>query len=386
MSVNSLSPFDSPTAVEGQLPSATGTGVEIVPATQDERTTATEEIAPVDQSDPAPAKQTVSDAQPRKPLRILVVDDEAITRRRLQKLLAATGHFVTTAEDGREGLRLALDTDQQLIISDWKMPEMDGLELCRALRRTEAGRRMYVIMLTGCEDDADLVQAFKAGADDYVVKPFRPRVFEARLRAGIRVLQLQKELALDKEKIDRYAKELASANRVLHKAALTDALTGLPNRRYLIERLGQEWAEATRHDRPLACLMLDVDHFKRFNDTHGHDIGDEVLRNTAIVLRKSCRGYDVLCRYGGEEFVVVCPGADLDAAHKIAERVRAAIETNTVTTGNGLRLRVTISIGVAANSGNVPDADALVKAADDALYTAKDAGRNRVVASRPERR
>ena len=326
-------------------------------------------------------QRTTFDGEPPEPFRILLVDDESITRRRLQKLLATTGHCVTTAADGREGLRQALDTNQQLIISDWMMPEMDGLELCRALRLTEAGRRMYVIMLTGCEDDTHLVQAFEAGADDYVVKPFRPRVLEARLRAGIRVLQLQEELERDKEKIDRYAEQLAAANRVLHKAALTDALTGLPNRRCLIERLGQEWAEATRHGRALACLMLDVDHFKRFNDTHGHDVGDQVLRNTAGVLKASCRSYDVVCRYGGEEFVMVCPDTDLDSARVVAERVRAAIEANIVATTQGRRLRVTISIGVAASDRDVADAVALVKAADDALYAAKEAGRNRVCAS-----
>ncbi len=331
---------------------------------------------------PVLPQQAAFDVEPRGLLRILVVDDESITRRRLQKLLAKTGHTVTMAADGREGLRAALDTNQQLIISDRMMPEMDGLDLCRALRRTEAGRRMYIIMLTGCEDDVHLVQAFEAGADDYVVKPFRPRVLEARLRAGIRVLQLQEELALDKEKIDGYAKELAAANRVLHKAALIDALTGLPNRRCLIERLEQEWAEAARHDRPLACLMLDVDHFKRFNDTHGHDVGDEVLRNTANVLKTSCRTYDVLCRYGGEEFIVLCPDVDLDSARRIAERMRAAIEANTVETTNGLRLRVTVSIGAAVSNSHVADADSLVKAADEALYAAKDAGRNCVCASR----
>jgi len=365
--MSSFPVVDNLTAVDVPPASATEARTNLATATQGERTTAREGIA--------------SEAQPCAPLRILVVDDESITRRRLEKLLGTTGHTVTSAANGREALRLALDTDQQLLISDWVMPEMDGLELCRALRRTEAGRRMYIIMLTGCEDDAHLVQAFEAGADDYVVKPFRPKVFEARLRAGIRVLRLQEEQAHDKEQIDRYAEELAAANRVLQTVALTDALTGLPNRRCLIERLGPEWARATRQSRPLACLMLDLDHFKHINDTHGHDVGDQVLRKTADVLKVSFRPYDLLCRYGGEEFVVICPDTDLDSACKVAERVRTAIEANAVTTTDGSVLRIAVSVGVAARNNAVPDADALVKSADEALYAAKCAGRNRVCVS-----
>ena len=310
-------------------------------------------------------------------LRILVVEDEAITLRRLEKYLSESGHTVTTATGGRDGLRLALETKPQLVITDWMMPEMDGLEFCRVLRRSDAGRQMYIIVLTSCGADESL-QAFEAGADDYVIKPFRPNLLEGRLHAGMRVVQLQEELAREKEKIDRQVAELAVANRMLQKVALTDALTGLPNRRSLMDRLAEEWDEASRHGRALACLMLDIDHFKRVNDVHGHDAGDEVLRDTAQVLKKQVRRYDVPARSGGEEFVVICPGVDLEHARGIADRVRAAVEANTVAVANGPELNVTVSIGAAALSDDVANPDALIKAADEAMYAAKNAGRNRV--------
>jgi len=332
-------------------------------------------------SDNRPARST-SDSDRPVSLRILVIDDEAITRRRLQKLLSNSGHVVTTAADGDEGLRLALETNPQLVISEWMLPGMDGRQLCQALRRTQAGRQMYVIMLTGQGDDDHVVEAFKAGADDHVVKPFVPAVLEARLCAGMRVLRLQEESARDKEEVDQCVAELAVANRTLEKTALTDALTdaltGLPDRHHLMERLAGEWEKAIHHGRPLACLMLNIDHFKRISDVYGRDVGDEVLRDTAQVLKKSVRCYDVPSRSGGEEFIVICPGADVNSARGIAERVCAAVEGNTAVIPNGPELRVTVSIGVADNSNHVTDPEVLIHAASEAMYTAKKSGGNRV--------
>jgi diguanylate cyclase (GGDEF)-like protein len=239
------------------------------------------------------------------------------------------------------------------------------------------GRQFYVIMLTGSEEDETQVEAFEAGADDYVVKPFRPKLLAARLRACARVIRLQEEVRHDKEELRRYMAELGVANRKLQQAALTDALTGLFNRRYALDHLDREWSAATRTGAPLACLAIDIDHFKRVNDTHGHDVGDDVLRATAGVLRDSLRQSDVVCRLGGEEFVVIAPDTDRERAAVCAERLRAAAEGNVLEAANG-KLRVTLSVGVAVRTARTDTPAALLKAADEAVYAAKQGGRNRV--------
>jgi diguanylate cyclase (GGDEF)-like protein len=310
-------------------------------------------------------------------LTVVVVDDDPVELRLLMKHLIRAGHSVHAAADGAEALRLVLEVNPQLVITDWVMPGMDGTALVKALRQTKLGRQVYVILLTGSEEDDDQVEAFEAGADDYVVKPFRPRLLAARLRACARVVRLQEEVRLDKEELRRCMAELGVANRKLQQAALTDALTGLYNRRYALERLDKEWAAATRHDKPLACLLLDIDHFKRVNDTHGHDIGDLVLRETAKVLGDTLRQSDVVCRLGGEEFLVIGPETDLEAARRCAERLRAAVEGQVIEVPSG-RLRVTVSIGVAVRTEQTDGPAELLKAADQAVYAAKAGGRNRV--------
>ncbi|MDW8365520.1 MAG: diguanylate cyclase [Abditibacteriales bacterium] len=312
-------------------------------------------------------------------LRLLVVDDSPVTLRLLTKQLTDMGHIVHTAEDGHAALRLVLETNPQLIITDWQMPALDGIGLCQSLRQTRMGQQLYIIMLTANEDEDHLVQALSAGADDYMVKPVRPRTLEARLRAAQRILRLQEEIERDKEKIQRYAAELAIMNRKLEQAAFTDALTNLPNRRYATDRLKQEWAESVRSHQPLACLMMDIDHFKQINDTYGHDVGDVVLQETAAVLRQSLRLNDVVCRMGGEEFLVICPDTDVRGAVVCAERLRRAVEAHIIRTAEFNR-HVTLSIGVAARGEGMPHPDVLLRAADQALYAAKRSGRNRVCA------
>src|SRR5581483_6441272 len=175
--------------------------------------------------------------------------------RLLTRHLKKAGHAVHGAPDGAEALRQVLEVNPQLVITDWVMPGMDGTALVKALRQTKMGRQLYVIMLTCSEEDETQVEAFEAGADDYVVKPFRPRLLGARLRACARVVRLQEEVRRDKEELRRRMAELGVANRKLQQAALTDALTGLYNRRYALERLDQEWAASGRNGLPLACLI-----------------------------------------------------------------------------------------------------------------------------------
>jgi diguanylate cyclase (GGDEF)-like protein len=213
--------------------------------------------------------------------------------------------------------------------------------------------------------------------DDFITKPLKPRILAARIRAGQRVIKLHQEIERDREEIRRFAAELAVTNRRLQEVALTDALTGFPNRRYAMERIGQDWAAASRSGRPLSCMVIDVDQFKQINDAYGHDVGDAVLRQTALALKQGLRAHDVVCRTGGDEFLVICPDTSLDQALACGERVRRAVDTVPIVSGM-LELKASISVGVAVRGPEMPDAEALIKAADQGLYLAKQRGRNRV--------
>jgi diguanylate cyclase (GGDEF)-like protein len=311
------------------------------------------------------------------PLRVLVVDDDASIRALIKAMLLHAGYEVIEATDGQEGFEKALEARPQIMITDWMMPQMDGVELTRALRQTKLGRGIYILILTALEAEERLVEAFDAGVDDFMSKPLRSRVLGARLRAGQRVVMLQQEIERDREEIRRFAAELAVTNRRLQEAALTDVLTGFPNRRYAIERFQQEWLASNRSRRPLSCMMIDVDNFKGINDTHGHDVGDMVLKRTAQAIKSGLRAQDVVCRTGGDEFVVICPETDLAAALACAERVRKAVADVKLSAGE-LDIRGSVSIGVATRESGMTDIGALLKRADEGLYQSKQGGRNRV--------
>lgn len=315
-------------------------------------------------------------------LRILVVDDDRAMRMLVASTLAGWGHAVYAAESGEEALRLAVELSPQIVLIDWIMPGMDGLALCKALRATRLGRNMYVLMLTGLEDEERVMEAFEAGVDDFLPKPVNPRMLRARLSAGQRVVALQSEIERDKEEIRRFAAELAVSNRRLKDAALTDPLTGLPNRRCALDRLVQEWAATARLARPLAVMMVDIDDFRSLNDSHGHEVGDEVLGWVGATLKQTARASDITCRLGGEEFLVIAPGADEESARICAERLRHAVAAGSPVAGIP-GLGVTVSIGVACRMPGVPDTAALVRLADTAVYEAKAAGRNRVSVALP---
>jgi diguanylate cyclase (GGDEF)-like protein len=309
-------------------------------------------------------------------MRVLVVEDDRAMLVLLEAMLKAAGHEVLTARNGVEALQAVETQRPQLVITGWNLPVMDGVTLCRKLRESPERRDVYVFILTGKETADSLVEAFEAGADDYLVKPVSQRVFFARLRAAQRVVQLQEELAYDREQLLRFSRDLAASNERLQRLALTDALTELPNRRSAVERLEQEWALAQRGERKLSCMMVDIDHFKAINDKLGHQAGDEVLKSVAQALRHSARTQDLVCRYGGEEFVVICPDTDLKAAAQCAERLRQKV-SELDHRGRGFAL--TISVGVAERRSDMGSVDALLARADACLYAAKEAGRNRVV-------
>ena len=321
-------------------------------------------------------------AQLVNPLRILAIDDDPILRTLLEKLLVLKGYQVKVARDGKEGLRLAIDFSPQIIITDWKMPEMDGLAMCQALRGSEEGERVYIILLTAQETEDSLVEAFDAGVDDYIVKPFNKRVLMARLHAGERIIRLHEALSRKEHELRGVVADLAITVRQLHDLAMKDPLTRLPNRRHGLERLEQEWAFANRRqNRSLSVLLLDIDRFKHINDQHGHGVGDEVLKHVAKIIERSARSEDLSCRLGGEEFLVICPETGLKSAQSVAERIRQAIDAADLPTTAGV-LRVTASIGVAERTPEIASPAELIRLADEAMYAAKNSGRNRVVSIR----
>jgi two-component system, cell cycle response regulator len=317
--------------------------------------------------------------------RVLIVDDDRAILRLLEKYLVDAGHEVLQATNGREALRLVLGEAPPIVITDWMMPEMDGLELAHALREHEGVRFVYIILVTAHSEHNRLVEAFEAGIDDFLTKPIEKPELLARVRSGEHIARLEEDLAKRSREIHRLNAEmaitnekLAMANDKLKRMATTDELTGLLNRREAMHRLQELWHCEDRYGHQFSCIMLDVDNFKRFNDAHGHAVGDMVLRETAIVLRQSIRTTDIVCRVGGEEFLVLCPNVGAPGAAVCAEHLRAAVGAHDVR-HEGKILNVTISLGVAERNQHMTLPDDLLKTADAALYAAKDSGRNRII-------
>ncbi|NOT13954.1 MAG: diguanylate cyclase [Methylococcaceae bacterium] len=311
-------------------------------------------------------------------LDVLLVDDDPIMLTRLTKQLVASGHSVQVCRDGETALEHIIEHKPQLLITDWNMKPMDGLALCKTLRASDFAKNLYIIMLTASSSEDNLVEAFDAGIDDYVTKPVNMRILLARIHAGQRLISLQQELAQERKELERSTAELAVANRRLQHIAYTDILTALPNRRYALNRLEQEWVAAQRFNRPLSVLMLDLDFFKTINDALGHDVGDRVLAHSAKVMRESIRSSDVACRLGGEEFIVIAPNTDSTAAVLLAERIRKAIEVHQLKNIKLPRL-VTVSIGVASVKEFKASWNDLIKSADQAVYRVKEKNRNAVL-------
>lgn len=316
-------------------------------------------------------------ADEREPTRILLVDDDTQMLRLIGHHLRREGYDVITADSSQQGLAVAMEHHPQILITDWMMPGMSGLQLCSTLRKSQAGMKMYILLVTARGEDEQIVEAFEAGADDYVVKPFNPRILLARVRAAQRMIQLRERVEDSERGRLHQVAELGIVTRKLRAAALTDTLTELPNRRYAMKRLKQEWETARRTGRPLSVVLCDIDHFKRVNDDYGHDVGDLVLREVAHTLQAHGRASDVLCRLGGEEFLVINVATDVDTSEKAAERLRSAVARHVIGQG-GFNRAVTLSLGVAQMTTEMESIDDLIKASDEALYVAKESGRNRV--------
>ena len=297
--------------------------------------------------------------------RILLVDDEPTQRLIMARLLKRAGYEVDTASNGKEALEKIEAGDFQLMITDWEMPEMDGIALCSALRASQT-KYIYTILLTARDAIEHVVTGLQAGADDYLTKPVVEPELIARLSTGKRIVTLERSLR--------------NANEENRRLSITDPLTGAYNRRYLMEQLPREIERGARYGRQLSVIMCDVDHFKKINDTYGHLVGDEVLKWFVQQLNNGVRACDWVARYGGEEFVIVLPETGVANAATAAEHLREQI-SKTPFESAGNELPVTASFGVSGWSGNVPAGatlDALIAKCDAGIYASKAAGRNRV--------
>lgn len=297
-------------------------------------------------------------------MRILIAEDDLTSRTLLSALLKKVGYEVEAAVNGAEAWQALQGPDApSLAILDWMMPEMDGLEVIRRVRALKSERPPYLIMLTAKGGKADIVAGLDSGANDYLAKPFDTRELHARIEVGRRMVEMQAALIESREAFEHQATH--------------DPLTGMLNRRAIINQLHRELNRTGRHGDALAVGMCDIDHFKRVNDTHGHQTGDEVLCGLAQVLHDSIREYDSVGRMGGEEFLVITPMKSLSDCVSIFSRLCAGVSEKKIATRSG-DLSITVSIGVArAVAGST--VDELLGMADTALYRAKEEGRNRVV-------
>lgn len=300
------------------------------------------------------------------PGRILLVDDRRSSHERIVQMLRSE-NVVDVESKPQEALFRATEGNFELVMINGSLDDYDALRLCSQIRSLERSRLLPLLLITEPEDSTRLLRALELGVNDYLVRPIDQQEILARVRTQIRR--------------KRYTDRLRDNVQLTMEMAVTDPLTGLHNRRYLDAQLPNLVEHAVTRHRELAVLLVDIDHFKSVNDTHGHAVGDEVLKEFAIRIRKNVRGFDLACRYGGEEFVIVMPETSRDTALRVAERLRERVASQPITVAGGLRqLSVTISVGVATLDSNADTPEVLIGRADQALYQAKRAGRNRVVA------
>jgi len=300
-------------------------------------------------------------------MRVLIAEDDATSRLLLKRVLTGWGYEVTATSDGDQALReLLADDAPRLAILDWMMPGMDGVDVCRRVRDRETQQPPYIILLTTLDEKGHVVTGLKAGADDYVSKPYDPDELRARVAVGRRLVELNERLI--------------EAQEALEVLAHTDGLTGVLNRAAILAEVETEMARERREGGRLSVGMLDIDYFKNVNDTHGHAAGDAVLREVVARAASVLRPYDRVGRFGGEEFLVILPGSGEAELGIVLERMRAAVAAGPVVIGD-TGVAVTVSLGGAVYADDTTDG--LIARADAALYAAKGRGRDCVVLAGP---
>ena len=298
-------------------------------------------------------------------LKVLIVEDSPFARKLIEQALFGQPYSLIFATTGRQAVDLYVQHRPSLIIMDWMMPDLNGLEICRRLRSLSSEAYTHIIMLTAKKDKESVVEGLRAGADDYVTKPFHEEELLARVAVGFRAVELHRQIQ--------------AQNKTLEKLALTDPMTGLPNRRAIDEWATRELNSAARNGFSVWAIVADLDRFKHINDTFGHNAGDEVLRKFAKILKDHTRRSDLCGRLGGEEFLIVMTHATRQDAERVAERIRAEFESVPFDF-SGCSMIATSSFGIAGFEANQaqPSFASMVSQADAALYQAKGAGRNRV--------
>jgi len=297
-------------------------------------------------------------------IRVLVADDSAVSRKLVEHTLSEKRYSLVFAKSGCETVDLFAQHHPALVIVDWIMPDLTGIEICKHIRSKSQASYTYIILLTGKSEKESVVEGLAAGADDYLTKPFHPEELIARVGVGLRIMELQREIEVK--------------NAMLEELALTDPLTSLPNRRAIENWAARQLSGAARHGFSFWVALADLDHFKTVNDTHGHDAGDAVLKAFSQILKTKSRRSDICGRIGGEEFLFVLTHATKEDAMRVIECVRRELEATKFNFG-GNSLTVTASFGLAGFAGTrAPDFNRLVAQADLALYSAKRLGRNRV--------
>lgn len=305
----------------------------------------------------------------RKDFEVMLVEDSRTQALKFQMMLESHGYHVSVAQNGLEAMNMLLNSQTSIVISDWIMPEMDGSELCRAIRKHDFGNYVYIILLTAKDSKNDIIEGLEAGADDYLTKPVDDAELIARLTTAERVIRLESSLK--------------QRNKEIALLSITDPLTKVFNRGYLNDNLPKAFKRAVRYQQNLSIIICDLDHFKNVNDNYGHQVGDLVLKAFVKALDGSLRkDLDWMARYGGEEFLIALPETDLNGGTAAAERFRQRIE-ELVIHADGKDIQITASFGVAAIDQNGDKSylttDDLIKAADRCLYQAKDRGRNKCI-------
>jgi two-component system cell cycle response regulator len=311
-------------------------------------------------------------------MKIVIAEDDAVSRLVLRRALEDLNFEVVAFADGAEAWEYLRTNEARVVITDWMMPGLDGLDLCRRIRvRGALGPYVYLILLTSRSSREDRLKSLQAGADDILSKPLDRAELFARLNVARRIIEMEEQLRSRSLELERMHAELERRNVLLAELASCDGLTGLKNHRSFREALDAQFSLARWRGAPLSMVMLDVDQFKSFNDTFGHPAGDEVLREVARLLRSCVRDRDVVARYGGEEFAVLLPSTDIDDSWALAERLRQSIEQHP------WELRpITISLGISTTSPRASRAALLIELADRSLYQSKAEGRNRVTHAR----
>ncbi len=296
--------------------------------------------------------------------RVLIIDNDMRHAQRLKEPLE-TIHRVDILTNPSDVIIQMAEQEYELVIISMALPEHDPLRICSQLRTLEQGRNVPIVLVADEHDRQKIIRGLELGVNDFIMRPVEVNEFVARVRTQVRRF--------------RYAKELRQTVSNTMQLAIIDELTKLYNRRYFDRHLEIMLKKAQEQGRSMAVMMLDIDHFKQVNDSHGHEAGDNILKEFASRIQNNIRGADLPCRYGGEEFVVLMPDIDLERAQLVGERVRSAVENSSFNAGSGRKISITVSAGIALNSSNIDSPQSLLKRADIALYKAKNDGRNRVV-------